>query len=185
MKADLRDTDTMAASGTRAEIYTPKDAQFKLGNEYNIAWRMQIPADYKNDSKAEIITQIHDGGKGPNANGSPPTAILLQDGNYYLFSCTRGSKGEKKTKTLLGSANDDKGKWVDWDIRYKPGYENGSTEVYKNGKLIGAKNGDTAYQGDNYGYAKFGIYKWEWNGNKTTDVSHRTMLYDDIKITQK
>lgn len=185
MKADLRDTDAMAASGTRAEIYTPKAAQFKLGEEYNISWRMQVPADYQNDRQGEIVQQIHDGGDGPNANGPPPAGITMKNGNYYLFSCTRGSDGEQKTETLLGSIDADKGVWVDWDIRYKPGYGDGYIEVYKNGELVGTKEGNTAYEGDQTSYAKFGIYKYQWNGDNTTDVSHRTMLYDDIEITQK
>jgi hypothetical protein len=165
----------------RAEINFAPRFRFQLGKEYFISWSTFLPPDFVFDFKQpEGITQIHEG---PN-QGSPPWGMELK-GDHYIVDFRNGPNGNQQVD--IGSAQEDKGKWVEWRFHYRPdpsGKES-IAELSKDGVEILKANGKpNAYSQDNQAYLKVGIYKWWWK-ERPTDVEERTIYFGDILIGVK
>ncbi len=172
---ELRDTDPMANSGTRAEINTPIPSPFIKQQWYSFS--VYFPSsDYQYDSKSELIYQQHQGG-----GTSPSTALETRADRYRLI--IRPLVGVQE-KTDLGAIKKDS--WNTFVFHYiHSASSDGLVEIWLNGSKIFTKNGRNMYDvtGDfNYPHPKFGIYKWDWNGTETTDVSKRVLFFDNIRI---
>ncbi|MCA8102051.1 MULTISPECIES: polysaccharide lyase [Burkholderia cepacia complex] len=167
----------------RAEFLLPRDIQFASGHEYLIRWRTYLPSDLGFDSKQfAIITQIHQGAH----SGSPPVMLQLF-GSEYVISVRGGRDTTYDTQRHLCCAANDRGRWVDWVIRYAPDSSGRQaiTQVWKDELAVFEANGiPNAYVGDQHSYLKFGIYKPSWQ-TYPTDVDALAVYFGDISVDVK
>jgi hypothetical protein len=164
----------------RAEISFAARFTFQAGREYRLQWSTCLPPDFRFDSKQpEGIGQIHEGAP----QGSPPWGMILS-GNRYQVQLRDGNRTQTRD---IGSAEPDRGRWVQWTLHYRPDSTgaNAITELTKDGALVLAANGiPNAYPNDSRAYFKIGIYKWWWK-ERPSDVSERTVFFGDIVAAVK
>ncbi|GAB3662532.1 hypothetical protein GCM10028791_37650 [Echinicola sediminis] len=168
---ELRDTDDMVANGTRAEVLFPEQSN----NERWYSFWIYLPAeDFMEDSYREIISQWHQG-KGA---GSPPNSLQIKDDKFLLKSINNDPKG---TYYELGEVLKDQ--WQEFVFHFIHSSEkDGLIEVWYNGQNVLTLKGGNIKKGFDYPRWKVGIYKWKWNGDKTTDTKKRVLFYDNIRM---
>jgi hypothetical protein len=173
-----QDYSHVANGAPRAEVSFGNLCRFERGKEYLIRWSSLIPQDFEFDSmQPEGIAQIHEG----SPSGSPPFGLNLNGSQYQVR--VQGRTGA----TTIGDASGDKGRWVQWSLRYKPDDSgtDGITELYKDNKVVLNANGTpNAWQGDDRAYFKMGIYKWWWQ-SRPSAVTDRTMYFGDVAMSQR
>ncbi|ULQ57956.1 PKD domain-containing protein [Flavihumibacter rivuli] len=185
VRMELRDTDPLIASGTRAELvfnYKLKDPQWKW-----YQFSTYFPADFKQDNVYEIISQWHYEPTGGGSTFSPPMALTIRNGNWYLdlrYDSTDiniyGNKNVKQQYIDLGTWK--AGEWTDWVVYYSPSWQtDGIVRIWKNGVKILDRIGRNFYLGALPPYWKIGIYKWVWNSG-TSLTSSRVVYYDRVKV---
>lgn len=175
------------ANGTpRAEVLFREPAAFTQGSDYLVRWSTYIPRDFEFDGKqlviiSQILTSAKVGGHGPTV------ALTLLGTNYYIS--TRGGVHVQKTTAgaKLCCADDDKGKWVHWTLRYIPddsGQES-LTQLWKNGdSVFRSRNVPNAYLGDQHAYLKVGLYKAGWE-KEPSDTEVQTLLFGPVSILKR
>jgi len=171
-----RDDYSRVANGVpRAEVSFAGRFTFESGREYLVRWSTCLPGDFQFDSQQpEGIGQIH---QGP-PQGSPPWGMTLA-GDRYQVQVRDGSRVQARD---VASAAQDRGRWVQWTLHYRPDSSGASaiTELTKDGAQVLAANGiPNAYPNDSRAYFKIGIYKWGWK-ERPSDVSDRTMFFGDV-----
>jgi hypothetical protein len=165
---ELRDTDPMNNSGTRAEITFPTTTN--LNRWYSYALQFDS-INYKKDASDEVITQWHQGG------GKTP-ALCLRTRNDRLYLRIMGNWVD-----LCGL---DKGKWRTYvmHVIHSSG-TSGLVEIWRDGVKILTRKGQNMYRvgGDiKNPNLKLGIYKSAWNYSQTTATNKRVLYFDNIKI---
>lgn len=167
----------------RAEFLLPRNILLTPGHEYLIRWRTYLPHDFRFDSKQfAIVTQIHQG----EHSGSPPFMLQLV-GSEYAISIRGGRDMAHDTQQHLCCATNDRGRWVNWMIRYAPDSSGrrAITQVWKDNVAVFDANGvPNAYIGDRHSYLKFGIYKPSWQ-TYPTDVDALAMYFGEVTIDAK
>ncbi|MDR5763616.1 MULTISPECIES: heparin lyase I family protein [unclassified Caballeronia] len=176
------DFSRVANGSPRAEIGFERIARFAIGKDYEIRWSTVIPADYRLDSRQpEITFQLHQGASA----GSPPVSLMLAGGRYRLE--IRGGPGKPVNAIDFGAPSGDRGKVVDWLLRYRPD-DTGlhpRTDLYMNGTRVArCETCANAYPGDRNAYLKLGIYKWWWM-TRPSDVTERSMYYGNVDILER
>jgi hypothetical protein len=166
---ELRDTDPMNNSGTRAEITFPTTTNLNRWYSYALLFDS---ANYKKDASDEVITQWHQGG------GKTP-ALCLRTKNDRLYLRIMGS-----IWVDLGLL--DKGKWHAYvmHVKHSSGSD-GLVEIWRDGVKILSRTGQNMYRvtGDlKNPNLKLGIYKSAWNNSQTTATNKRVLYFDEIKI---
>jgi hypothetical protein len=181
LKVTINRTDdySRVANGVpRAEVSFGTVCRFARGTEYLIRWGTFIAPEFEFDNQQpEGLAQIHEGARA----GSPPFGLNLNGSNYEVR--VQGKQGN----TVIGNAAADKGKWVQWSLRYKPD-ERGPgaiTELYKDNKIVFNGNGTAnAWPNDDSSYFKIGIYKWWWQ-SRPSNVTLRTIYFGDVSIAER
>lgn len=174
-KFELRDTDEMNNSGTRAEITFPTAAN--LNRWYSFA--VLFPCmDWDRDNDDEVINQWHQGG------GLTPALCIrtMRDSIYLRIVQDPGGDDEWIN---LGAII--KNVWHPYVIHVvHSSTSSGLIQIWRNGVLIFTRSGKNMYPvgvgGTTNPNWKLGIYKSGWNDAGTTDVSRRVILFDDIKM---
>ena len=171
LRFELRDTDAMNNSGTRAEITFPATTNLNRWYSYAVLFDS---AEYKKDASDEVITQWHQGG------GKTP-ALCLRTRNDRLYLRVMGLWVD-----LCGL---DKGKWHTYvmHVIHSSG-SNGLVEIWRDGVKILARKGQNMYAvtGDiKMPNLKLGVYKSAWNDSQTTATNKRVLYFDDIKISNE
>jgi len=166
---ELRDTDLMVQSGTRAEITFPTTTNLNRWYSYALLFDS---ANYKKDASDEVITQWHQGG------GKTP-ALCLRTKNDRLYLRIMGN-----IWVDLGLL--DKGKWHSYvmHVKHSSGSD-GLVEIWRDGAKILSRTGQNMYRvtGDlKNPNLKLGIYKSDWNYSQTTASNKRVLFFDEIKI---
>ncbi|ULQ57955.1 heparin lyase I family protein [Flavihumibacter rivuli] len=185
VRMELRDTDPLVASGTRAELvfnYQQKDPQWKW-----YQFSVQFPAGAPQDNVYEIISQWHYEPTGGGSTFSPPMALTIRNGNFYLdlrYDSTDiniyGSRNVKQQYIDLGPWV--AGTWTDWVVYYSPSWQtDGIVRIWKNGVKVLDRIGRNFYRGALPPYWKIGPYKWSWNSG-TTLTKTRVIHYDNVKV---
>lgn len=178
------DFSRIANGVPRAELIFPKAVSFSQGPDYLIRWSTFIPVGFTFDSKqAVIITQVHQG----EWTGGPTVALSLL-GNQYAIS----ERGGANTATVsagkwLCCADADKGKWVNWALRYvaDDSGQHASTQLWKDGRSVFAAQGvPNAYPGVQDAYLKMGLYKAGWNSSPS-DVNEITLFFGPVSVAKK
>ena len=183
LRVSIRQQDdySRVANGVpRAEISFAGRFVFEAGREYLVRWSTCLPADFRFDTKQpEGIGQIHEGAP----QGSPPWGMNLA-GDRYQVQLRDGNRVQTRD---IGSAAQDRGRWVRWMLHYRPDSSgaNAIMELDKDGARILSANGiPNSYPNDNRAYFKIGIYKWWWK-ERPTDVSERTIFFGDVAVEVK
>jgi hypothetical protein len=166
---ELRDTDPMNNNGTRAEITFPTITN--MNRWYSFA--VYFPsADYKYDSKDEVINQWHQGG-----GATPALCIRTKKDRIYLRVM-----GDKWID--LGLIEKDK--WRSYVLHIQHASNStGLVEIWKdNVKILNYKGQNMYSVGSKYKAPnwKLGIYKSNWNDSETTMTKKRVIYFDDIKF---
>lgn len=168
---ELRDTDPSVSGGTRAEAKYPPSANTNIWYSYAIYFPSKY---YKYDSKPEIISQWHQG-----SGENPSISLIIRYDNMYLEI-----RPDPNTKTQYSLGPVVKDKWQTFVFHINHLHSSsGITEFWKDGVKLFSKKGANAYDYSKYDRPswKFGIYKWEWNGTKTTDITKRVLYFDNVR----
>jgi hypothetical protein len=187
---ELRDTDPMVSSGTRAEVTVVKDTVQK---EMWYSFAALFPADgYAKDSQKELISQWHqtaDDHLGEKSQ-SPATQLLIKNDRFILetgYNDQQVSKGilpESRKRIDLGPVTKDT--WHKFVFHFIHSYESdGLIEIWLNDKKLLTHPGGNMYNNIAMPRWKIGIYKWKWNGEGTTDTDKRILYFDNIKVGDK
>ena len=187
IRFQLRSTDSMVASGKRAEIYTPRNQRVS-DSTYWIAWSQYLPLDYKADRLRELHLQIS-----TSSAVNPNVAIWLVNDNFSVnFKYDSAGTGRMVERNFpISSPKAIKGRWVRWILYYKPGLNNtGRTTLYRDRVVvfdrIGANANRVNGQLETTGkYFKLGIYKWPWNTPGIYNPNQRILYYDDVRFYGK
>lgn len=166
---ELRDTDPMNNSGTRAEITFPTTTNLNRWYSYALLFDS---ANYKKDASDEVITQWHQGG------GKTP-ALCLRSKNDRLYLRIMGT-------TWIDLGLIDKNKWHSYVMHVvHSSASTGLIELWRDGTKILSRKGQNMYAvtGDiKPPNLKLGIYKSAWNYSETTATNKRVLYFDEIKI---
>jgi len=168
---ELRATDDMVANGTRAEVLFPEQ---KSKERWYSFW-VYLPSDYfENDSYREIISQWHQGG----GAGSPPNSLQIKDDKFLLKSVD----GDLESSYYeLGDVIKDE--WQEFVFHFVHSIkDDGLIEIWHNNKKVLTLKGVNMKAGFEAPRWKIGIYKWKWNGDKTTDTDLRVLYYDNVRM---
>ena len=168
VRFELRDTDAMNNSGTRAEVAFPANTSSNRWYSYALLFDS---TNYKKDASDEVITQWHQGG------GKTP-ALCLRTKNDRLYLRVMG--------TWIDLCSLDKGKWHTYVLHviHSAG-SNGLVEIWRDGVKIKSKTGQNMYKvgGDiKPPNLKLGVYKSAWNKENITATNKRVLYFDNIKI---
>lgn len=199
-RIELRKTDALVQGSKRSEIRLENEQALQ---EHTYTFNILLPnggdEDYKLDPNgSEIIAQWHNT---PDANEewtTPPLALRTKNGHYIIERCWDDAaitsdeqmtqKGNRASYDL-GSYENDKGKFVEWQFHIKWGWlstQKPILEVYKNGVKVLDLNGLPNTTNDKVGvYMKLGIYKWDWAQNDKNDTSiltKRVIYYDAVTV---
>jgi hypothetical protein len=169
---ELRDTDPSTSGGTRAEAKYPPLTNPNRWYAYTVFFPS---ANYKYDSKPEIISQWHQGG-----GVSPSMSLITRYNKIYLEI---RSAPTSKFQVLLGSIVKDKWQTFVFHILHSHSSD-GLVEVWQNGVKIYTRKGANAYSFSSYEKPlwKLGLYKWDWNGTSTTDTKKRVVFFDNVRV---
>ena len=202
-RIELRDTDKNVNGGKRSEIAVRK-ANTSAG-EYIYEWSMFLPADGDEDyaidpEGSEIIAQWHNMPDPGEEWTCPPLALHTgayknSPDRYTLdINYDAGQLSTNRTLTYnsydLGSFVEDKGKWVDWKVHVKWGWQdsqNPMLKIYKNGSQIFESNQPNTTNDQQGIKMKLGIYKWDWTqsgANNASILNKRIIYYDNVSITE-
>ncbi|MES2649733.1 MAG: polysaccharide lyase [Bacteroidota bacterium] len=172
---ELRDTDPLTNSGTRAEVSFPRPDPFIKEQWYSFS--VYFPSsDYKYDSHSELIWQLHQGG------GVSPSAALETRADRYRLIIRPTPDVQEKID--MGAIKKDTWNTVVFHYIHSSSSD-GLVEMWLNNTKVLNRPGRNMYTvgGDfETPKPKLGIYKWDWNGTETTDVSKRILFFDNIRI---
>ncbi|WP_269540911.1 polysaccharide lyase [Cerasicoccus fimbriatus] len=137
-------------------------------------WSIFVPEDFDANTMFSIVTQWHDWGTGKEypQDGGAPTHLYISNGQWR-FKLRHQGEGHTTDnhQFMLGSVDEDRGKWVDWvlEINFQAEGDGGWMKLYKDDKLVADYEGTTWYEGKDKGpFFKMGIYKGsnKWQGEE-------------------
>lgn len=168
VRFELRDTDAMNNSGTRAEVSFP--AATNLNRWYSFA--IYFPClDYEYDTDDDVITQWHQGG-----GATPALCIRTRKDSVYL---------RVMGKTWINLGRIEKDVWRSYVLHViHSSTSTGQVQIWRDNQLILNYRGQNMYPVGTYKMPnwKLGIYKSGWNDAGTTMTNRRVVLYDAIKL---
>lgn len=161
----------------RAELCN-SEILFSNENTYKIEFKTLIPNNFifeEQEDNRMIIFQLHQ----LSNFGSPALAITLNKTDYFL-ECNNGEIFTVNEK--IKSAVEDIGIEKNWEIIYKPSFENnGIVNIsINNQNLIDLSNIVNSWNEDSY--IKIGLYKWNWQINPSS-VNIINMFYSDLFVS--
>jgi hypothetical protein len=172
---ELRDTDPLSHSGTRAEASFPTPSVSDLHRWYSFAEYFPS-AQWKTDDADEVLAQWHQGG-----GYSPSISLRGKNDHLWLYVKPTPSTTEKID---LGAIPKDKWNQFVFHIKHSSGSD-GILELYINGTKVYNRNGVTMYDLAKYSASapklKLGIYKSNWNSS-TTKTNIRVVYVDNVRI---
>ncbi|QIN60058.1 Polysaccharide lyase [Caballeronia sp. SBC1] len=187
LRASISITENFSgvANGTpRAEVLFPAPVTFAQGKDYLIRWSTFLPIGFVFDSKQlVIVTQIHQS----LTTGSPTIALGLLGTQYGISERGGSNPTVASGGKWLCCADADRGKWVNWALRYVPDEtgQHSSLELYKDGTSVYAVQGaPNAYMTDQSAYLKMGLYKAGWK-TQPSDVTQITMFFGPVYVSQR
>jgi hypothetical protein len=183
----LKDTDPMISDGTRAEVTVVKDS---VKAEMWYAFAVFFPSNgFAPDSPKEIISQWHqlpDTHLGENAQ-SPATHLVIEQDKFILgigynkALISDGVNPDNHKDYDLGPVTKDT--WHEFVFHFIHSiHAEGLVEVWHNGINVRTHLGGNMYNNVDVPKWKLGIYKWQWNGEGTTDTRERILYFDNIRV---
>ena len=171
---------------------------FRAGDEVWYGFSIYIPSNWVNDAAyttggGEILHQIHEQPDYNNwaKNRTSFLVLLAEAGNFRWVSrwdscsasqsCWKPFGVERTPSTYVGPMK--KGGWTDWVIHAKWSYgSTGLLEIWRDGKKVATQTGPNAYNTQQAGFFKLGLYKWSW---KNLSIGSRVAEYDAVRIAGK
>jgi hypothetical protein len=172
---ELRDTDPMVGNGTRAEVTVIKnESEEGMEKEMWYSFAVLFPSNgYEADAEKEIISQWHQSG-----GMSPPISLIIRNDR---MSVEVTSVADEEKKFDLGEITKDSWQQFAFHIIHSKDTD-GLVEIWKNGVNILTFEGANLYKkGDDLPKWKMGLYKWKWNGSKTTNTKKRVLYFDNVR----
>lgn len=176
-RLELRTNDPMNNNGTRAEISFPTQSS---QNRWYV-FSAYFPSDgFAYDSQDELISQWHQTQHGYSSSIS----LRIKEDRFRLTVIP--AKGATSEKIDLGAVP--KNKWVTFAFHIKhSSSSDGLIELWMNGSKIVNRSGVNMYALSSDPDLetpkwKLGIYKSNWNGTQTSDVTKRVLYYDNIRL---
>lgn len=167
---ELRDGDPLNNNGTRAEVSFPWATNLNRWYSYAIYFP---GTGFKYDSQDEVISQWHQG-------GGITQALSLRTKNDHIYLYT-----VDKVWHDLGLIDKDKWHTYVFHVKHSSGSD-GLIELWRDGQKIMNRSGANMYSLSSGTFHmpnwKLGIYKADWNGSETTDVTQRVLYFDDVKL---
>ena len=161
----------------RAELTNGKAGGANQERERWFGFSTYLPNDWKNDSKTDIIFQIHEKPDDCEDWRSPPLYLRVSGDKMQWQSrwdskkCSNGNTPEGTAQIV--SRPIVKGRWVDWVAHVKWSYgSDGLVEIWQDGTKIATRNGPNAYNDDREMYLKVGNYKLAWGDGLTQRVHY-------------
>jgi hypothetical protein len=163
--------DAMVSSGKRNEISQRDEQPPNVDRWYGFSVR--LPGSWVYDDSAEIVSQWHQCDDASCGGGSPPLALLTDEGRWKVDF--RGQIVD------LDAYSTDT--WTDWVFHVNWRTDSaGVLEVWRDGTRVMNLTGATYSGGPRSPYFKFGIYKWDWNDGQATQTRQRVMYYDALRL---
>jgi len=177
----------------RTEIQEDKKAIF--GEDYWYQFSVYLPASYTPDNVWEIVAQWH---------AVPDTVLGETWRNPVLsLSTTDGKWGirniwDSKPNTFVNHNRKYDGvedfsageyqtdKWVTWKFHIIWSHlDDGVLEVWKNDELVATRYGPNCFNDKIGPYFKLGIYKGWKKNTQPSNITQRTLYFDDISINEQ
>ena len=175
MVSTIRDTDPETASGIRAEIQAPPEANA----ERWYYWEMMVPTSF-DDAQEFTLMQIHDTPDGGDPNRAPNFVLTVQLGQLRVVLPSAVLPAENNTGKTIYGVDLIKGKWykcclhVDWQPN-----ATGFRELFIDGvPVIRQMNTPTHYVDVVGPYFKLGVY----NHRHVASFGVRTAYYKNVVI---
>jgi hypothetical protein len=173
VRFELRDTDPEASGGTRSEVLFPE--QTSLNRWY--AFAVYFPsAQYKYDTKDELISQWHQ-------DGGTTQAMSIRTGKDRMYMRVKRTSDWETID--LGALAKDKWQTIVMHVKHSPGSD-GVIELWLNGQKLVNRSGSNMYSTSGTNYVnprwKLGVYKANWNGTTTSDTRERVLYYDNVRL---
>jgi hypothetical protein len=182
-RMELRDTDVMVNGGTRSEVAFGN----ATGKNRWYSFAVFFPNDYVKDSGNESITQWHSRPDIGEDWRSPSIAMIIHndrfrfDVDYNAEPISNLMQTPNHKQYDLGVVP--KGVWVEFVFHIIHSHESdGLVEIWQNGTKVLEHKGGNRWNDQQLPFWKYGIYKWLWNDNKTTDTNKRVLYYDNIRV---
>lgn len=176
----------------------PKDAPLEMWYGFSVYLQ-----DWATDPAADIVTQWHhdSDAHSPNPdNGSPPLAIMTQNGQWAISERDFAVAENETINTPVGAY--EANCWTDWvvHVKWSGSDDAGELTIWKDGVTVegispktnqrvkfNQKKGQNCFA--RFGnYTKIGIYKWPWhqaNSNPPSNQQQRVMFHDELRIANK
>lgn len=158
----------------RTEAVIPGQAKkMEFERDYWVGFSIFIPLDWEAPGGMELIAQIHRTPDPGEPGGQPPVAIYTGSGNWKVTN----QWADQKVDWVLNSVYEDRGRWTDFVIHYRPSYgEGGTLRVWKNHALVAQRYGRNTDTDEIGPYFKWGLYKGKRNSPR------QTVYHDEIRI---
>lgn len=171
IRFELRDTDPMNNSGTRAEVAFPEFVGSGLEKWYGYAIMFDAN-DYDYDNSDEVVGQWHQG-------GSLTPALCFRTRRDKLYLRVMGTE-------WIDLGNIDKGNWHRYVLHIiHSSTSSGLIEIWRDDVKILTRAGQNMYvvggtiKNPTF---KIGVYKSAWNDSKTTDTTKRVFYLDEFRL---
>ncbi|MFC4900693.1 heparin lyase I family protein [Streptosporangium amethystogenes subsp. fukuiense] len=169
----LNKSDPLISNGKRAEISQSNKQPVNAERWYGFS--INLPSSWVHDPSAEIVSQWHQCDESNCPKGSPPLALLTDEGHWKIDF--RGN--------IIDLGPYATGRWTDWVFHVKwRADDKGVLEVWRDGQpAMPSYTGATHAGGPYSPYFKFGIYKWDWNKEQSqSTTTQRVMFYDALRL---
>ena len=155
---------------------------FRMGQDYWYGFSTYWPGTWRADTQSELFVQWIPVERG---SGGPALAIYVY-GEQYRIKKRWSAEASAYRNLWRGDVAADRGTWIDWvfHVKWSP-TEDGTVQVWRNGKKIVSDTGRNSGPGEYAPYFKFGIYKWPWKQDSEaapSTVSRRVLYFDEIRI---
>ncbi len=184
---------TVPSAWYREEVIARPNGLTTPNVDYWYGFSMYFAQDFQPDYSFEIYSQWFVPG---TITGGPLMSLATKSDsggtiNHNSLRLTHDKLGLIATADL----SDLKGKWTDWVVHARWSTSaSGTVEIYRDGQLIGAKNGVTLRSGDIQGgfngvpKQRLGLYKGSWKAHNQIPnapaPTEMTMYYDEWRIAR-
>ena len=186
---EINTTDTLLSGKNRSEVKATSSNQLYdySTDGWTYRWSIYLPTGYAVDTTQESLFQIHSSpGVGDYQFPSPPFALItngtkFQVNGRYEPANPATDNGILFTQQLSNWATDT---WYNFTLYIQWSATSGNFYLYQNGSLVYSRLSlPNTYDDVQGGYAKQGIYKWDWVDNPgVSQVTQRVMYCDNFSI---
>ena len=165
--------------------------RFDYGKDYWVAWSVYIPTDWEDDydKNHDTLLQVQ-----PYKGGPPAITFRIEGDKWILINRwdaknTNFDDDDTTVRELYNKPTaSDKGKWVDWAMRFNFCHQagcKGKFQVWKNQQQVVNFSGPNAYKMNSANKGpllQLNIYKSAWKRKSTRVTGTRTVYFDEVRV---